>query len=94
MKSDKFVIHREATTLLSEIRRRKARSQLFEGKYVSWLICDIFCLIIERAEMIARAEILNKEEEGGIECEDDEFSYTIDQREIVANVDVASAEKV
>ncbi|GMS95602.1 hypothetical protein PENTCL1PPCAC_17777, partial [Pristionchus entomophagus] len=50
-------------------------------------------LIEEGIEKNARAEILNVEEGGFLETEDGECSYNITQREIVQNVDVASAAK-
>ncbi|PAV75118.1 hypothetical protein WR25_17615 [Diploscapter pachys] len=49
--------------------------------------------LIERAETTARAEILNQEEEGYLEADDGELTYTIRQREIAAASDLASAAK-
>uniref|UniRef100_A0A0K0G112 WD_REPEATS_REGION domain-containing protein n=1 Tax=Strongyloides venezuelensis TaxID=75913 RepID=A0A0K0G112_STRVS len=50
--------------------------------------------IVARAEYMARAEIINKEEDGYIEVdEDDQPTYFISQRDIKNNVDIASASK-
>uniref|UniRef100_A0AC35U0B0 WD_REPEATS_REGION domain-containing protein n=1 Tax=Rhabditophanes sp. KR3021 TaxID=114890 RepID=A0AC35U0B0_9BILA len=49
----------------------------------------------ERAEFVARAELITKEQSGFIELEEgDKPTYMISQREIVGAVDIASASKV
>ncbi|KAL6739238.1 hypothetical protein Aduo_012714 [Ancylostoma duodenale] len=49
--------------------------------------------LVQRSEKTARAEILNKEEEGFIEGDDGEPTYAIRQTEIADAVDIANASK-
>ncbi|KAJ1352256.1 hypothetical protein KIN20_008551 [Parelaphostrongylus tenuis] len=49
--------------------------------------------LVQRCIKTARAEILNKEEEGFIEGEDGEPTYVIKQREIAEAVDLGNANK-
>ncbi|KAK6747570.1 hypothetical protein RB195_000643 [Necator americanus] len=49
--------------------------------------------LVQRSEKTARAEILNKEEEGFIEGDDGEPTYAIRQDEIADAVDIANASK-
>ncbi|PIO70146.1 hypothetical protein TELCIR_08007 [Teladorsagia circumcincta] len=49
--------------------------------------------LLQRSEKTARAELLNREEEGFIEGDDGEPTYIIRQKEIAEAVDIANASK-
>ncbi|PIO67257.1 hypothetical protein TELCIR_11008 [Teladorsagia circumcincta] len=49
--------------------------------------------LLQRSEKTARAELLNREEEGFIEGDDGEPTYLIRQKEIADAVDIANASK-